>query len=187
MNAPIDTIGKAAHRESSIDKKMPSKTIDFLAALYGADHEDIPIFFRSFNEQTKKPVFSTWTTYKLAHDKLISLQQGGKRGIFYCPNITDINRIKDTDIIASYSVFIDIDDAPLPTSFAISPSCIVDGGDGKHFHVYWFIEKTRDLESWKDVQKALINYYGSDSAIKNPARLMRLPDSINFKDPNNPR
>jgi archaellum biogenesis ATPase FlaH len=43
-------------------------------------------------------------------------------------------------------------------------------------HAYWLIDGVCSANEWKDIQLGLIDYFDGDSVIKNPARLMRLPN-----------
>lgn len=66
----------------------------------------------------------------------------------------------------------------------IQPSAIVKSGRG--YHLYWFLHDTskEDLTRWTKIQKNIAHHFGSDEAICDPARLMRLPGSYHVK--NNP-
>jgi putative DNA primase/helicase len=61
-----------------------------------------------------------------------------------------------------------IDALPLPPSIRVETK--------KSVHSYW-LSKTRekDVAAWRAVQRGLITRLGSDPAIKNPSRVMRLP------------
>lgn len=68
-------------------------------------------------------------------------------------------------------------DASLPT-----PTLIIASGHG--VHTYWRLaEPIRDMALWTRYQKRLITLLGSDGAIHDPARIMRLPGFLNHKEP----
>ncbi len=67
--------------------------------------------------------------------------------------------------------------AGLPT-----PTLTIASGHG--VHAYWRLAKPiTDMALWSGLQKRLIALIGSDSAIHDPARIMRLPGFINHKGP----
>lgn len=57
-------------------------------------------------------------------------------------------------------------------------SAIVRSGGG--YHVYWFVEGV-PVEQFKPLQQALARRFGSDPAVCNPSRIMRLPGSLHWK------
>ena len=101
--------------------------------------------------------------------------------IFYLPNTTGGETFSDKDVYQFNACFIDIDNGRLPSSFLLPPSCVCSRDDGKGHHVYWFIRSHTNAVQWKATQNHLIHYYQSDPTVKNPARLMRLPGTINRK------
>jgi len=103
-------------------------------------------------------------------------------GFYFIPNDMGGAVTENADFKRARAVFIDIDDAPLPTFFALPPSAVLRRSDNSGFHVYWFLaEYTTDPEQWRTVQKMLIRFYKSDKTIHNPARLMRIPGTLNYK------
>ena len=63
--------------------------------------------------------------------------------------------------------------------FELKPSAIVESGRG--YHAYWFIEGEITPQRWTHIQTKLAEYFGSDGAVNDPARLMRLPGSWHTK------
>lgn len=62
----------------------------------------------------------------------------------------------------------------------VEPTVIVSSGHG--VHAYWRLEQPiEDAGEWRDYQRALILALGSDPAVKDPARIMRLPGFLNVK------
>jgi hypothetical protein len=60
------------------------------------------------------------------------------------------------------------------------PTLIINSGHG--VHPYWrFAEPLTDLRLWTQLQRQLIAAVGSDAAIHNPERVMRLPGFENLK------
>ncbi len=70
-----------------------------------------------------------------------------------------------------------IESAGLP-----APTLTLNSGHG--VHTYWRLtEPMTDLAAWTGFQKDLIGILGSDPAIHDPARIMRLPGFVNHKEP----
>jgi hypothetical protein len=62
------------------------------------------------------------------------------------------------------------------------PTLIIASGHG--VHAYWRLaEPITDMALWTRYQKRLIALLGSDGAIHDPARIMRLPGFLNYKEP----
>ena len=86
------------------------------------------------------------------------------------------------------AVFIDIDGdhgQTYPTTWHTPPNIVTQRGS--NFHAYWLLEPgtITDAETWKTIQRQLIEFYKSDRVIKNPSRVMRLPNTDHMKDMNN--
>jgi len=96
---------------------------------------------------------------------------------------------RSKDVACARCLFVDFDgidqdtawdrwcDAGLPT-----PTLIIASGHG--VHAYWRLaEPMTDMALWTRYQKGLIALLGSDGAIHDPARIMRLPVFLNHKEP----
>ena len=96
---------------------------------------------------------------------------------------------KSEDVMCARCLFADFDrigfnaarqrwsNAGLPV-----PTLTIHSGHG--IHAYWRLaEPVTDMALWSALQKRLIALLGSDVAIHDPARLMRLPGFINHKKP----
>jgi phage/plasmid-associated DNA primase len=51
---------------------------------------------------------------------------------------------------------------------------------GKSIHHYWVFDQPVPIEQWQELIKDLIDYVGSDPAVKDPSRIMRLPDYTHY-------
>lgn len=69
-------------------------------------------------------------------------------------------------------------------TFKHKPSMIVETRNG--LHVYWLINEGATITEFEECQLRLIKYFDSDSAVKTPERLMRLPNYYWMKDKDNP-
>ncbi len=73
----------------------------------------------------------------------------------------------------------------------LQPSLLVDSGNG--YHGYWLLIEPWDFSENGNRPKleasvsALAEYLGGDVAVADVARVMRLPGTLNVKDPANPR
>ena len=96
---------------------------------------------------------------------------------------------KSKDVANASCLFVDFDginaieargrwhNIGLPT-----PTITIASGHG--VHAYWRLsEPVFDLDLWSKLQKRLIALLGSDAAIHDPARIMRLPGFTNHKEP----
>lgn len=65
------------------------------------------------------------------------------------------------------------------------PTFLVDSGNG--YHAYWcFIRPCRDLEGVEAINQYIASAVGADHC-HNINRLLRVPGTINYKDPKNPK
>ena len=73
----------------------------------------------------------------------------------------------------------------------LPPTLIVISGNG--FHPYWTLKESIDLATWRPVAEALENFLMAQAGLfidpitKDAARLLRVPGSVNYKDPANPK
>jgi len=97
---------------------------------------------------------------------------------------------KAGDVALARCLFVDLDhmtleDARQRLQGLPEPTAIIGSGHG--FHCYWRLtEPIPDLAAWTAWQKDLIALAGSDPAIHDPPRIMRLPGFLNHKPPAGP-
>jgi hypothetical protein len=94
---------------------------------------------------------------------------------------------KDKDIGRSFFAFVDADDkgaADRARSFdAFEIAMEVITGTTPHLrnHIYYrFDEPVTDMQQWKTLQRALIQNLGTDAAIHNPSRIMRVAGTVSY-------
>ena len=87
---------------------------------------------------------------------------------------------KDAEITKVRAVFIDADNKPRPDSWHVQPDFIVQR-DASHWHAYWI---TRDFPvvDLPLLQKRLASSYGTDRAVCNASRVMRIPGLLHQKE-----
>jgi hypothetical protein len=88
--------------------------------------------------------------------------------------------VEDDDITRFNAFFAEDDRLSIDEQLAnlercpLPPSIIVI--TRKSVHAYWLCVLGVTDEQWADIQRRLIAYFGSDRSIKNPSRVMRLPN-----------
>jgi len=65
------------------------------------------------------------------------------------------------------------------------PTSVVDSGRG--LHVYFDADKSATKENYREILPRMIEFYSADTKAKDPARLLRVPGFLHWKDPANPR
>ena len=102
-------------------------------------------------------------------------------GIYITVNETDLKGRKAENIKSIRALFIDIDDGRrlADLTLHIEPTLTVSSGRGDH--PYWCIGEGSDLRKFTPAQKRLIKHYGSDPAIHDLPRVMRVPGFIHDK------
>lgn len=122
-----------------------------------------------------------------AVDKAIALN-GAAWNVYVCVNPINADwtgQANDASILAAYFAFADADDTEASSRLEVAPippDFFVRTGQTPHLrlHAYWRATGIPDLEAWKSMQAALIQNFGTDPAIKNPSRIMRLAGTISY-------
>lgn len=156
---------------------------DFLAAFF--PDEDEKIYLRAFkakgasNKPDNRAMVKDTTRRKLAADAKLQAKMtdaNKTRGWYF---VVNGGGNADGDIIRFNAFFCEGDDlpiseqhalldrAPIPTSIRIETL--------KSVHAYWLNDGDCSETQWRDVQARLIAVFNSDTTIKNPSRVMRLP------------
>ncbi len=86
----------------------------------------------------------------------------------------------DSEITTVRAVFIDGDNVSLPDKWHVHPDFIVQR-DATHWHAYWLVTDL-PVENFRAVQKRLAAHYGTDPAVCNPSRVMRLAGTLHLKN-----
>ncbi len=97
----------------------------------------------------------------------------------------NIRALKDADIIATTATFVDADERGiadnLPDKALAKPDFAVITGlvPFTRAHFYWLSPTpVFDLDRWRWFQQELARRYGTDPAVCNPSRVMRLPGFV---------
>jgi hypothetical protein len=116
-----------------------------------------------------------------AKQELIKWSKGGTVNLGFIPNSANSNE----EVVVCTSVFVEFDDGSslesqiekIRNNELPEPTLIVFTGN-KSYHFYWCLEESISPSEFTSYQKHLSRRLGSDPAIHNPARTMRLPYSI---------
>lgn len=112
----------------------------------------------------------------------IECAQAAGCGVFF---VVNDGGSTDAAICAVRAAFIDSDGVPLgAVTWHHRPDFIVLR-DPQHWHAYW---RTSDVpvSAFRELQKRLAKNYGTDSAVCNPSRVLRLAGFDHLKNPNEP-
>lgn len=114
-------------------------------------------------------------------DALYSRANMAGVGVFFTVNVLapDAPRRLAEHIERVAAVFLDLDGAPMPASFPLPPTAIVESSSGR-YHVYWAVDGV-PLEEFRPIQQTLANLYGADPKVSDLPRVMRLPGYYHSK------
>lgn len=119
--------------------------------------------------------------------KVVALNQNGWN-VYVCVNPINNQHIgpaNDASIVGAHFAYADADDGQVAArilSAPKQPDFYVQTGTAPtlRLHAYWQVKGIPDLAAWKQLQQRLIATFGSDPAIINPSRIMRLAGTISY-------
>lgn len=141
-----------------------------------------PLTWQTFAERPdvigSRHLTRTWT--EPARDALPKLRRlnGQGAGVFLTVQETDGLGRKAANVRRVRALYVDIEDKD-PRAWHLEPSLVVVTGKGRH--AYWVLADDLPLERFTTAQKRLIAFYGSDPAVHDLARVMRVPGSLHLK------
>jgi hypothetical protein len=65
------------------------------------------------------------------------------------------------------------------------PTSVIESGRG--YHVYFDADDSAKPENYTPIVNEMVRFYGGDKKAKDPARLLRPPGFLHWKDPENPK
>jgi Mrp family chromosome partitioning ATPase len=153
----------------------------FLAAL---DPETSVFTFQTFDDDQKR---KNPKLVRVLHGALAEHATELRRlndlgaGIFVTVNRTDGKGRKAANIVAVRAVYADLDGAPLEPVLAsdVQPHIVTETSPGR-WHAFWRVADL-PLDQFTSVQKTLIERFGSDPAVSDLPRVMRLPGFVHCK------
>ena len=169
----------------------PAEAREFIRALTGSD--DTPVHFQCYFDPSKHlglspgPDAKPEVWYATLDESLdfINFKQDADCGVYMCINQTDGEGREESNIIGLRCFMVDFDGMEEP-SWAIQPH-IINMRDDTHGHAFWLCD-FGDLtnEEWSIMQRRLAMFYGTDTQVIDPCRVIRLPGSKHLKNPNKP-
>jgi hypothetical protein len=167
------------------DKNMAR---DFLASL---DPNASKFTFQFFGDRVTASAEIFHGTLDEVWPKVQALNTPTRRcGAFVTINETDFKGRSKENIVRPRALFVDADNdeqvkrcIKMFYACGAAPSRTVKSGRGLHF--YFCTDVPRD--QFTALQKALANKVGTDPAVHDLPRVMRLPGTLHLKDPTNPR
>lgn len=160
-------------------------TKEFLSAFHS---EKETVFIRRFHDKDKEnnPAENMAIPFSKFENIIPTLEKFNQNdyGIFF---VVNSGGQSNKDVKQAKAQFMEVDDLTIEeqaqkiNSFPLPPSIIVK--TRKSLHAYWLLSNG-DIKKFRNIQERLIQYFGSDSAIKNESRVMRLPNFYhNKKEP----
>ena len=146
----------------------------FLALGYGITDR---VFLRTFDDKNRSgsAINSEVALCNFSAIMPTLLQRNADgRGVFY---VVNGGGQSDKDVETAKAQFIDFDDISFEdqirklNEFGLDPSIIIK--TRKSLHCYWLLDDG-EVEYFRPMQELLNQYFGSDPAIKNESRVMRL-------------
>jgi hypothetical protein len=111
-------------------------------------------------------------------------------GVFVVISETDFRGRRAENIVRPRALYVDADGSEqaehctsVLNACGVYPSMAVNSGRGCHFY---FCSEV-PLNQFSELQKQLIAKLGTDPAVKDLSRVMRLPGTLHLKDPDHPR
>ncbi len=104
-------------------------------------------------------------------------------GIFFTVNQTDGRGRKRENVTAVRALFVDADGVEWPKTWHKCPNVVTwrDTAPGElpRWHAYWSTQCP--LDKFTEFQKRLSKHYGTDPAVNDPPRVMRIPGFLHRK------
>jgi hypothetical protein len=123
------------------------------------------LFVRKFSSSLKPIASQLHALNEQGAGVFMVINEGGQTG-------AEITRIR--------AVFADTDGAELEPLLQLKPHMVVESSPGK-WHVYWLVESDFPMGQFKPVQLAIAKKYGTDPAVHDLPRVMRVPGFYHCK------
>lgn len=172
---------------SDLDRAM---ALAYVAALTGSQGSTVTLQTMSDapGANKRRPKVNHWP---LDHDRLwnaIQFDNEHGNGVFVMVNDGDLLGRSAANVVAPRALFADDDKgrlAPGAPAFApLPPSFYVQSKRG--IHPYWTLRGGEDRQRFKLAQATLAAHFGTDPAVTDLCRVMRLPGTLHMKDRANP-
>jgi hypothetical protein len=142
----------------------------WLAGLFISPHD--PVTWQTFDDKGADPSLAQHFTGDVGQSwqRLRELNHQGA-GVFAMVNEGDGRGRATRNVRRVRALFIDVDRAQRPPSAHLRPSMVVASGRG--WHLYWCVADC-PIDRFKPLQKRLALRYGSDGAVNDLPRVMRV-------------
>jgi hypothetical protein len=162
----------------------------FIGALIREDQPGEYHTFQTFDDSEEKEGRLAKVYHGGGNAKALANANAEGAGIFLTISATDGRGRQERNIKRPRAVFVDADKDGAAVLAAIdaaglAPHIIVESSPGK-FHVYWLVDRDFPAEKFSAVQTALAQKFGTDPAVKDLARVMRLPGFYHMKNREKP-
>lgn len=196
-SGPFTTTDSEAHSDPSTSSGSSPPDLNrddaerFLAALAGSAHAEVT--FQSFHDSRKGTGACILHGSLAEHwSKLVDLNRAG-HGIYVLVHEGDRLGRKATNVVGLRALFIDDDGKAAPVAFkgeraapftGLPPTITVQSKAGQHN--YFQLVPGEPLDEFTPAQETLATHFGTDQAVKDLARVMRVPGFLHMKDPESP-
>jgi hypothetical protein len=147
--------------------------------------------------------------FELNTEAIAGAERKTKTDVWYAPSILSIRKRKIENVVAVKAFWLDIDIKPdLENAYKSITAAVgsltefiekydlpsptyVKSGNG--LHIYWILDKHITPDKWHPIAGALreacveFNLLADHGITIDIARILRVPDTKNYKDPNNPK
>lgn len=182
---PVDT-------QPSSRRLVPSREMarDFIAGLTGSP--DTEVLWQRLADSAIAPSSRNathwWPLNDKAWDWLVGENTRCGMGIFLQVNEGKSERRRTENVVSVRALFIDDDKGALPPNSprlaSLPPTIVVRTRRGWHY--YWVLVPGEELSAFSQAQATLAAHFGTDPAVKDLPRVMRVPGFLHMKDPTNP-
>lgn len=154
---------------------MDRTTVQRYVELLTGDPET-PLHWRAIHDKDDtEPAVKLFGSFSEHADELEQLN-ANNYGIF---TVINDGGDSDRDITQIRAVFIDGDKIEPPAEWHLKPDFMVRR-DTTHWHAYWLVDDL-PVKEFRTLQRRLIKQYGSDKAVVNESRVLRIPGTYHHK------
>lgn len=162
----------------------------FIAGLTGSPDTEVlwQLVPDSFSAPVSRNATHLWALTEKAWNWLSEENTRCSMGVFIQVNEGNSERRRTENVVAVRALFIDDDKGLLPPDSprlaALPPTLSVRTRKG--WHHYWVLVPGEALSAFTSAQASLAAHFGTDPAVKDLPRVMRVPGFLHQKDPSNP-
>jgi len=181
------------HLDSDKLSRDRSEALDFFWTIFGHQTSGF-LEIRAFPSDKDKPI-QRFFSIPSELDKAAALAVSLKNQVYYSAAPRTQQKGIDDAVDTILDLWTDGDEGALPwTSLALTPTIVVNTGNvaGNHYQAHYLLDPPLELKSESDREKAvaylqaLCTVLKGDSKSCDIARILRVPNTYNTKDPNHP-